>query len=156
MTGPDVSWVVNGSTEQDREAWEVLYTAYAAGAGERLDDEHLTRVWSWIVREDGQTRCLLLRPGGEPEPVGLAHYRAFERPLGGSVGCYLDDLFVDPRLRGRGGARALLAALASLAAAEGWTTVRWTTGEGNPARHLDDSLAARVPVITYDMAPDAE
>lgn len=151
MTSPGVSWVVSESTDQDREVWGRLYTAYAAGAGDRLDDAHLARVWSWIVRPGGQTRCLLLRPDDEPDPVGLAHYRLFERPLAGSIGCYLDDLFVAPQVRGRGGARALLGSLSTLAGAQGWSTVRWTTGDGNPARQLYDALAVRLPVITYDM-----
>lgn len=128
-----------------------LYTAYAASAGDELSDAHLATVWSWILDDSAGTSCLLL--WRDDRPVGLAHWRRFERPLAGSVGCYLDDLFVDERLRGRGGARELLRHLAALAADHGWTTVRWTTGEGNPAQHLYDSVAERVPVITYDMAP---
>ncbi|WP_309650137.1 GNAT family N-acetyltransferase, partial [Nocardioides sp.] len=128
MTSPGEPWVVSEATEQDRGAWGRLYTAYAASAGFRLSEAHLATVWSWILDDSAQTSGLLLRHGDEP--VGLAHWRRFERPLAGSVGCYLDDLFVDDRLRGRGGARELLRHLAALTAARGWTTVRWTTGEG--------------------------
>jgi len=151
MPSPDESWTITPSTERDREAWGRLHTAYGASAGDRLDETHLTKVWSWITRPDGQTRCLLLWRDGEP--VGLAHYRLFERPLAGSTGCYLDDLFVEVRLRGRGGARALLRHLSEVAVAEDWSTVRWTTGVTNLARRLYDSLADRGPVITYDMLP---
>lgn len=151
MTSAGEPWRVSGASVRDREAWARLYTAYAASAGDELSEAHLTTVWSWVLDDSAQTSALLLRHGDEP--MGLAHWRRFERPLAGSIGCYLDDLFVDERLRGRGGARELLRHLGGLAAAHGCTTVRWTTGEGNPARHLYDSVAERVPVITYDMAP---
>lgn len=92
----------------------------------------------------------------EPQPVGLAHFRPFERPLHGSVDCYLDDLFVEERWRGRGNARALLEHLSRLADLNGWTTVRWTTREDNPAQQLYDILASRAPVITCTMHPASD
>lgn len=147
-SGP--TWTIAAATESDRAVWQRLFEEYAATAGEVLGDDHLTRVWAWITAADAQTRCLLLRAPGQDEPVGLAHYRVFERPLAGSRGCFLDDLFVGAEQRGRGGARALLEHLAVLAGEHGWSTVRWTTGETNPAQRLYDSLADRSPVITYD------
>ena len=89
----------------------------------------------------------------QQEVVGLAHYRLFERPLAGSIGCWLDDLFVNPSQRGRGGARAVLQHLGAMAADRGWSTVRWTTGQANSAQKLYDRLADRSPVITYNMVP---
>ncbi len=133
--------------------WSTLYRAYGEEAGYVVSDEHLSRVWSWIMSSDGQTKCLLLHVSTVSEAVGLAHYRLFERPITGSIGCYLDDLFVDTVHRGHGGARALLDHLAELAGASGWTTVRWTTKPSNPAQSLYDSVAARNPVITFDMDP---
>ncbi|WP_432495464.1 GNAT family N-acetyltransferase [Kineococcus auxinigenes] len=152
-TSNTTPWAVTPARAEDRAAWERLYRAYGAVAGEDLGAGHLARVWSWIEDPGAQTRCLLLRAGERAEPVGLAHYRLFERPLAGSTGCWLDDLFVEEGQRGRGGAGALLEHLAALATRHGWSTVRWTTGEANPAQALYDRLARRNPVITYDMAP---
>lgn len=84
----------------------------------------------------------------------LAHYRTFIRPLSASIGCYLEDLFVDPRARGRGLATRLLRHLSGLAADQGWSIVRWITAEDNhPARALYDRVAARTRWVTYDMQP---
>ncbi len=147
-------WVVSTAVAADHAEWARLYRAYGAVAGRDLSEQHLARVWSWVQDPAGQTRCLLLRPGPGRTAVGLAHHRRFERPLAGDHGCYLDDLFVDPAHRGRGGARALLEHLRALAAREGWSTVRWTTKPTNPAQRLYDQLAERAAVVTYDMAPD--
>lgn len=146
-------WTITTAQAADRRAWEELFTAYGAGAGRRLTPAHLDRVWSWITGSDARTQCLLLRPEPGSPPVGLAHVRAFERPLDGSWGGYLDDLFVSVEARGRGGARALLTHLASLAAASSWTTVRWTTAPTNPARSLYDAIARASDVVTYDLSP---
>lgn len=149
------AWSIRPVTDAaaDRADWQRLYRAYGAVAGEDLSDEHLDRVWSWVTHEGAQTRCLLLCDDAQQQVVGLAHYRLFERPLAGSTGCWLDDLFVEESQRGRGAARALLEHLRALAADQGWTTVRWTTGRTNAAQALYDRLAQRSPVITYDMAP---
>jgi GNAT superfamily N-acetyltransferase len=148
-------WAVRRAGPGDRVAWGSLFQAYGASAGDDVGESHLDRVWSWVMDPEAKTECLLLHLEDEAQPVGLAHYRPFERPLHGSVGCYLDDLFVDELARGRGGARALLEHLSALAATNGWTTVRWTTGEGNAAQTLYDTLATRSPVITFNMDPSS-
>ena len=148
------AWSVRPVTgAADRGDWQRLYRAYGSVAGGDLSEEHLDRVWSWIIDEAAQTRCLLLCDDAQ-HVVGMAHYRLFERPLAGSIGCWLDDLFVEESQRGRGGARAMLEHLRALASDRGWTTVRWTTSQTNAAQALYDRLAQRNPVITYDMAPD--
>lgn len=146
-------WTVRPAGPEDRGGWASSYLAYGVSAGQELSTAHLDRVWSWLLTPEVQTQCLLLHLAGVPQPVGLAHYRPFERPLHGSIGCYLDDLFVDQRVRGRGGARTLLTHLRALASVNGWSTVRWTTGQDNPARAMYDTLATRSPVITFDMDP---
>lgn len=149
-------WSVRPATPDDRDVWDALYTAYGATAGDDLSQEHLDTVWSWLMSPSAQTDCRLLQPAHGSTPVGLAHFRPFERPLHGSVGCYLDDLYVEEEWRGRGGARALLDHLSRLAHVKGWTTVRWTTREDNPAQELYDTLASRAPVITFTMEPTAD
>jgi GNAT superfamily N-acetyltransferase len=84
-------------------------------------------------------------------PVGLAHFRAYDSPMRGTSG-FLDDLFVDPARRGSGAADTLLAALARVAAEEGWATVRWNTAEDNyRARAVYDRHAGRTVFLTYSM-----
>ena len=88
------------------------------------------------------------------EVVGLAHVRAFARPLEGDTAGFLDDLFVDPTRRGSGAGEALLKHLRGLAAERQWGTVTWITAADNHlARRLYDRVAEAQPSVTCDMTP---
>lgn len=138
----------------DFDAWERLYTQYAAFYGSDQTATARDIVWGWIHDSDHEVKALLLVDDAD-QPVGLAHYRPFARPLAASTGCYLDDLYVDPAHRGGGGARALLTELRRLARANDWSVVRWITADDNyRARTLYDRVASRTGWITYDMIPD--
>ena len=64
-------------------------------------------------------------------PGGLANLRWFARPLAGSLGLYLDDLYTSPASRGLGVGSALLGRAAALAAEHGASVVRWITAADN-------------------------
>ena len=67
---------------------------------------------------------------------------------------YLDDLFVDPDLRGAGIADDLFAAAKELGRSRDWSVIRWITAENNyRARGVYDRVAARTNWITYDLKP---
>jgi GNAT superfamily N-acetyltransferase len=55
--------------------------------------------------------------------------------------CYLEDLFVDPQVRGQGIARALIEDLIALARGRGWKRLYWNTDASNrAARALYDQF----------------
>ena len=136
-----------------RAGWGRLFAGYAAFYGVAQTEAMRETVWGWILDPAAEVKALLSEaPDGGP--VGLAHYRAFARPLRASRGLFLDDLFVDPAWRGQGVAEALLAALAERAAAEGCDLVRWITAEDNArARAVYDRVAQATRWVTYDMPP---
>ena len=66
--------------------------------------------------------------------------------------CYLQDLFTAPEARGQGAARALIAAVADWATAQGCQRVYWLTHESNTtARYLYDKVAQRRGFIQYQL-----
>jgi len=135
--------------ERDRERWAELYRGYAAFYEVPCPD--LDQLWRRLGA-GGELECLVAEVDGEV--VGLAHVRAFARPLEGDTAGFLDDLFVDPAQRGSGAGTALLEHLRSLADERGWGVVTWITGADNHvARKLYDRLAEAQQWITYDMAP---
>ena len=138
---------------EDEAQWRTLYRAYADFYGVQQSEEMAAQVWSWIPDPAHEVRCLVVEDD-RGQLVGLAHHRTFARPLSATVGCYLDDLFVDPARRGGGAADLLLAELARLAAEHGWSVVRWMTADDNyRGRGKYDQHARRTTWITYDMPP---
>lgn len=134
----------------DRAAWDVLYAGYAAFYRVEQSPAMRDTVWGWL-HDTGHPVTGLVAVRGDA-PVGLAHVRPYARPLSASTGGFLDDLFVDPAARGTGAAQALIAAVADLGRARGWTVIRWITAEDNArARAVYDRVAARTPWVTYDI-----
>jgi GNAT superfamily N-acetyltransferase len=141
--------VVRPAVSADRGRWEALFRAYGRTGGVEVDAARAARVWAWIVGPDRQTRCLVA--GQWEDVVGFVHFRPFERPIDGSVGAWVDDLYVDPCARGAGLAGALIDAVRGVADVEGWSVVRWTTRATNyTARRLYDRIADRAPVVVYN------
>ena len=139
----------------DRERWEELSTGYAEYYRSHQDVEMRDRVFSWLMDDAAQCRGLVAVDEHE-RIVGIAHDRPFARPLSVTIGCSLDDLFVDPAARGHGAADELLAELRRVAAREGSSVVRWIAREDNSrARGKYDQVAERTSWVTCDMQPEA-
>ncbi len=135
--------------QQDRERWGELYSGYCAFYEVPVPD--LDHLWRRLTVE-GELECFVAELDGDV--VGLAHVRAFARPLEGDTAGFLDDLFVDPTHRGSGVGAALLEHLRVVAAERGWGAVTWITAADNStARRLYDRLAEAQSWVTYDMAP---
>jgi GNAT superfamily N-acetyltransferase len=134
----------------DRLDWDRLYAGYAAFYKVAQTDQMRQTVWGWLHDPDHATEGLVAVQNGTV--VGLAHFRAFARPLSATVGGFLDDLFVDPAARGSGAAAALLKAVSDTGRTRGWTVIRWITAEDNyRARALYDRVADRTKWVTYDI-----
>ncbi|MFC7736575.1 GNAT family N-acetyltransferase [Roseomonas sp. GCM10028921] len=137
--------------ERHREDWNRLYAGYAEFYGVTQTPAMRDRVWSWLHDPAHETNGLVVEDA-EGRAVGLAHYRAFARPLSATTGGYLDDLFVDPQMRGRRVADALIEALAEEGRRRGWSVIRWITAESNSrARAVYDRVAKLTPWRTYDI-----
>ena len=66
--------------------------------------------------------------------------------------CYLQDLFADPEVRGKGVGAALIEAVRKEAAKAGVTNVYWMTHETNEtARRLYDRVAKQTGFIKYSL-----
>lgn len=136
----------------DRQAWRRLYRGYAEFYEVEMPDDRLDLVWGWIHDSAHQTQALVARDE-TGAIVGLTHYRKFARPLSGATGLFLDDLFVDPGMRGQAIGARLIEAVGEEARKQGCTVVRWITADDNyRARTLYDRLANRTLWVTYDMA----
>ena len=133
-----------------RADWDRLYAGYAAFYKVEQTPEMRDTVWGWIMDPAHEVKALVAEDA-TGRAVGLAHYRPFARPLRAATGGFLDDLFVDPALRGQRVADALIGALAEIGRQKGWTLIRWITADDNyRGRGVYDRVATRTMWITYD------
>lgn len=144
--------LVRPVAEQDEQEWRRLFRGYRDFYEQAHDESIIDTVWGWLMDDDHPVRGLVAaRPSGL---VGIAHFRAFPRPIIGGTGFFLDDLFTDSAARRSGTGTKLLRELARIAADEGATLVRWITAEDNAAaRSVYDREAKLTAWATYDMPP---
>lgn len=151
-------WKVRHVRDDEFDAWTRLFRGYADFYNWPTTDEHQRQIWQWI-HEDHRVEALVAvrvdEAGTETgKPEGLAHLREWVRPLRGAVCGYLDDLYVEPSVRGSGAVDALFTEMRRIANERGWAIVRWTTADDNyRARTAYDKVATRTTWITYDMTP---
>ena len=138
-------------SQEHRDDWEKLYAGYAAFYRVAQTPEMRATVWGWLNDPSHEVEGLVaLDASGRP--IGIAHYRAFARPLAATTGGFLDDLFVAPDARGAGVAQALIDAIVETGRARGWTVIRWITAEDNyRARSAYDRISDRTQWITYEI-----
>lgn len=137
---------------EHRADWEALYQGYADFYRVQQSADMRATVWSWIFDPTHEVEGLVAIDQ-DGRAVGLAHFRPFSRPLRACVGGFLDDLFVDPRVRGQGVAQALIGAVAEIGRRRAWNVVRWITAEDNyRARAVYDRVAKKTPWLTYDIS----
>ncbi|NEN06551.1 GNAT family N-acetyltransferase [Diaminobutyricibacter tongyongensis] len=133
--------------------WLDLYAGYGEFYDSPLTDEKAVLVWSWLTDPTHELEAYFALDDAD-EPVGLAHVRVFSRPLAGSRGLFLDDLYVAPDARGQGAATAILETLRTRAQEEGLSVVRWITAADNAAaQRVYDRVAEKTEWVTYDLVP---
>ena len=135
--------------KSDRPAWETLFNQYAEFYNTSIPEGGHDNVWQWIFDEDNQFWCDLI-VDDKNDPYGFTQYQLMHRSLGGSMVCYLSDLFVNPSQRGNGAGRALIDHVFKFAKANNIVNVRWLTQDFNYAgRRLYDTYSPKSDFILY-------
>jgi len=134
----------------DRADWDRLWTGYLEFYETTLLPEvHDTTFARLLSGTAGEFRGLIAEVDGRP--AGLAHYLFHRSCWKIEPICYLQDLFVDPDMRGTGLGRALIEAVYAAADTEGAPAVYWLTQEFNyRGRMLYDRVAVKTPFIRYN------
>ena len=131
----------------DKASWAVLARDYKTFYKTTLADAEYELAWQRLLDKDG---IFGLGATIDGELVGITHY-LFHTSVWAQNVCYLQDLFVDPAMRGRGVARALIEAVARASTECGATRLYWQTQEHNTTgRALYDKVAKYNGFIRYD------
>lgn len=134
----------------DAAAWRQLWTGYLEFYKTTLPEAVYAQTFARITgREHPGPYGLLAVVDGKP--VGLVHYIFHRSGWKIEDVCYLQDLYVDPSIRGAGIGRALIEAVYQAADAAGCPAVYWMTQEFNYAgRMLYDRVGVKSPFIRYN------
>jgi GNAT superfamily N-acetyltransferase len=142
--------------EADFEAWLPLwdgYNAFYGRSGETALPIEITHsTWARFFEPAEPVNAFVAEADGAL--VGLVHYLFHRSTTSIEPTCYLQDLFTDARLRGRGVGRALIEAVYAAAHEAGATRVYWQTHETNAtAMKLYDQVADRTGFLVYHRKP---
>ena len=133
----------------DCDAWTQLWQEYLTVHKQSVPDTVTALTWRRILDDNSTLFCLIAAGEGD-EPVGFANCVVHPSTWTQARWCYLEDLYVDAGLRGKGIARKLIETIYSRADAEDWGGVYWVTDEDNyAARILYDKLAKKSEDIIY-------
>lgn len=143
---------IRAIAESDRAAWEPLWAGYNAfydRAGPTALAPAITQTL-WLRFFDPAEPVFALVAERSGQLAGLAHFLFHRSTTRIEPVCYLQDLFTDPALRGRGVGRALIEGVYARARDAGASRVYWQTRESNAAgRLLYDKVARHHGFIVY-------
>jgi len=134
---------------RDETEWRRLWRAYLAFyETERPDEVYRVSFDRLTGGAPGEFRGFLALDGATP--VGLVHF-VFHRHMWSVANvCYLQDLYADPHMRGRGIGRLLIEAVYDAADEAGAANVYWLTQDFNTtARQLYDRIGEATPFLKY-------
>ena len=150
---PAPALVIRDPRPGDEAAWRLLWSDYIAFYESEVSEAVTAATWQ-----------RLFMPGSGM----FGRFAEWDGPVAGftvsvvhpgswtlSPVCYLEDLFVDPKMRGHGLGRALIEDLVTLARDRGWSRIYWHTRQGNAtARQLYDRLAKADDFVRYRILLD--
>lgn len=142
--------IVRPIREDDHAEWRRMWTRYLEFYETSVSEEVYETLWARLHSDDPhEFNGLIAEVDGKP--VGLTHYLFHRHGWKVENCCYLQDLYVDPEIRGTGAGRALIEAVYAAADKAGAPSVYWLTQDFNhTARQLYDRIATKTPFIRYN------
>ncbi len=135
-------------TPQDKAVWLPLWKAYQAFYKTEIADPVSDMTFARILDENEPVNGAFVLIDGEA--VGFVHYIYHRATWTIGHYCYLQDLYVNPAMRGKGLGRTLIEHVYKAAEAQECSRVYWLTHETNhDAMQLYDRIADKSGFVQY-------
>ncbi len=132
----------------DQPHWRRLWDAYLNFYNTDLPEATIANTWQNLIHNDVPIYGFGAYLDGVL--VGITHIVIHPNTWNVTDCCYLEDLYVDNRVRGQGVGRALIQHVYDFASSQQCNRVYWTTQEDNTAaRQLYDTLAHKTDMVQY-------
>lgn len=133
----------------DEPAWRRLWTGYLDFYETTVTEAVYASTFARLLGDDPQDfHGMVAEVDGHI--VGLVHYLFHRHGWRVENVCYLQDLYADPSVRGKGIGRKLIEAVYAAADAQGAPSVYWLTQDDNTAgRQLYDRVGNLTNFIKY-------
>lgn len=143
---------VRAASAADEPRWRELWAGYNAFYEAAVPEPITQATWRRIL--DPAIPILGRVAVADGRVVGFSNSVLHESTWAPAPICYLEDLFVDPVMRGKGAGRLLLQDLVELARQRGWPTLYWhTRGNNTTARRLYDTFTPADDFVRYVVTP---
>ncbi|KAJ4288442.1 D-amino-acid N-acetyltransferase [Kalmusia sp. IMI 367209] len=127
-------------TKADWNQWQNLFRQYIAFYKTSIPEAQYKNTFDRITDPNGDLHALAVREE-DGTLNGIAHYLFHTSSWSDKPVCYLNDLFVNPDIRGKGYGRKLIVACGKAAEERGCSKYYWLTQHENAvARKLYDTF----------------
>ena len=134
--------------EKDKDQWLKLWAGYLEFYKSTISSEQTELTWKRLI--NNELKMFGFVAESEEGVIGFTHCLFRPSTWTETDYCYLEDLFVDPNIRGKGIGRALMNKVFELAKEKKSKRVYWTTQEFNKtARVLYDSITPVSEFVQY-------
>ena len=134
--------------EKDKDQWLKLWAGYLEFYKSTISSEQTELTWKRLINNEQKMFGFVAE--SEEGVIGFTHCLFRPSTWTETDYCYLEDLFVDPNIRGKGIGRALMNKVVELAKEKNSKRVYWTTQEFNKtARVLYDSITPVSEFVQY-------
>jgi GNAT superfamily N-acetyltransferase len=134
--------------EKDKDQWLKLWAGYLEFYKSTISSEQTELTWKRLI--NNELKMFGFVAESEEGVIGFTHCLFRPSTWTETDYCYLEDLFVDPSIRGKGVGRALMDKVVDLAKEKKSKRVYWTTQEFNKtARILYDSITPVSEFVQY-------
>lgn len=138
---------VRALDKEDYAGWRPMWDGYTAFYECELDESVTASTWERALNPHSSLFCRVAEIDGKL--IGFAMCVLHEGTWTTAPVCYLEDLFVDEKVRGKGAGKALIESLQAEGKREGWSTLYWVTRQNNPARKLYDTFSEADDFVRY-------